>query len=150
MNAGWLTDAKQAGVFHLRADSRELAEAATAAGFNVYRLDIGHAHDKQDFLVHVSKAMNFPVTFGGNWDAFADCLKDLSWAAASDEKAGPGWVVILDKSKHFCAGHHHEFEEAMDIMAEAAEFWRGQGKALWTLIGGPDGWQSGWPDAPTA
>ena len=146
MKADWLTDSKRAGVFHLRADAREFAEAAAAVGLNAYKLDIGHAHDKKDFLVHVSKAMNFPDTFGGNWDAFADCMKDLSWAPAQ----GAGWVIILDKSKHFCAGHHHEFKEAMDVMAEAAEFWREQGKALWTLICGPDGWQSGWPDSPSA
>lgn len=142
MSNEWLTDAGKAGVFHLTADPRELAEAAAAAGLAVYRLDIGHAHDKGDFLRDVSQAMKFPATFGNNWDAFADCLKDLSWAD------GKGWVVILEKSKHFCAGHHHEFKEAMDIMDEAAEHWRKQGKPLWTLIGGPDGWKSGWPDTP--
>ena len=143
MNVAWLADPKQAGVFHFRSDPREFGNEAAGAGFKVYRLDIGHAHDKADFLGHVSKAMAFPDTFGHNWDAFADAMKDLSWA-----ESGKGWVIILEKSKHFCAGHHHEFEEAMDVMDEAAEFWRGQGKALWTFIGGPEGWQSGWPDMP--
>jgi hypothetical protein len=149
MKVDWLADPKQkAGVFHLQADAREFGNAAAEAGFKVYRLDIGHAHDKDDFIGHVSKAMAFPGTFGGNWDAFADCLKDLSWAGGAKGEAAKGWVVILEKSKHFCAGHHHEFEEAMDIMDEAATFWRNQGKALWTLIGGPEGWKSGWPDMP--
>jgi len=147
MNVAWLTDNKQAGVFHLQADPRELANEAGTSGFKVYRLDIGHAHDKADFLGHLSKAMAFPETFGHNWDAFADALKDLSWTGGKDG-ASKGWVIILEKSKHFCAGHHHEFEEAMDVMDEAAAFWRGQGKALWTLIGGPEGWKSGWPDMP--
>ena len=142
----WLADSARAGVFHLHDDAREMAERAVAAGLVVYRIDIGHAHDKQDFLVHLARAMRFPASFGGNWDALADCLKDLSWAGADQVK---GWVVILEKSKHFCAGHHHEFEEAMDVMAEAAEFWRTQGKPLWTLIGGPEGWKSGWSDAPS-
>ena len=53
--------------------------------------------------------------------------------------------MILEKSKHFCAGHRHEFEEAMEVMAETSAFWREQGKPFWTLIGGPDGWSSGWP-----
>ena len=142
--AHWLTNASASGVFHLRADPRELAEAGAAAGLAVYRIDIGHAHDKKDFLRHIAGAMRFPATFGGNWDALADSLKDLSWTQA------PGWVILLEKSKHFCAGHHHEFEEAMDIMGEAADFWRGEGRPLWTLIGGPDGWLSGWPDMPAA
>ncbi len=145
--AEWLKDSAKAGVFHLIDDARELAEQAELAGLCVYRIDIGHAHDKKDFLVHLARAMHFPASFGGNWDAFADCLKDLSWAGAD---TAAGWVVILEKSKHFCAGHHHEFKEAMDVMAEAAEFWRTQGKPLWTLIGGPEGWQSGWSNAPSA
>ena len=34
-------------------------------------------------------------------------------------------------------------------MDAAAEHWRGQGKPFWTLIGGPEGWKSGWPDMPS-
>jgi RNAse (barnase) inhibitor barstar len=140
----WLRSPDRAGVYHLTGDARELAQAAESAGLAVYRIDIGHAHDKKDFLAHLSRAMGFPASFGGNWDALADSLKDLSW---TDPHAA-GWVVVLEKSKHFCAGHRHEFEEAMDIMAEAAEFWRAEARPLWTLIGGPEGWSSGWPPMP--
>lgn len=28
--------------------------------------------------------MHFPSYFGGNWDAFSDCVNDLSWLAAKD------------------------------------------------------------------
>jgi len=143
MKADWLKDAAKAGVYHFSADARELARASAAAGLMVIYVDIGHAHDKEDFLADASKAMRFPEWFGGNWDAFADCLKDLSWLQAK------GWVVVLEKSKHFCGGHGHEFKEAMDIMAEAAAYWRGEGKPFWTLISGPDGWKSGWPDMPS-
>ena len=143
MSADWLNDPARAGVFHLAADPRALASAAASAGLMVVYADIGHAHDKEEFLVQLSKAMRFPEWFGGNWDALADCLKDLSWLQAK------GWVVILERSKHFCGGHGHEFKEAMQVMAEAAEYWRGEGKPFWTLIGGPDGWSSGWPDMPS-
>jgi len=142
MKSDWLNEPAQAGVFHLSGDARELARAAAAAGLMVIYVDIGHAHDKEGFLADASRAMRFPDWFGGNWDAFADCLKDLSWLQAK------GWVVILEKSKHFCGGHGHEFTEAMDIMAETAAYWRSQGKPFWTLIGGPEGWKSGWPDMP--
>ena len=95
MKADWLKDPAKAGVFHLSADARDLAGAAAAAGLMVIYADIGHAHDKEDFLGDVSRAMRFPEGFGGNWDAFADRLKDLSWMQAQ------GWVVILEKIKHF-------------------------------------------------
>ncbi len=144
MNADWLKDPARAGVFHLAADARALASAAASAGLVVVYVDIGHAHDKEHFAEHVAEAMGFPETRVGDWRAFADALQDLSWLDAN------GWVVILEKSKHFCGGHRHEFEDAMRAMADAAAHWRDRGKPLWTLIGGPDGWKSGWPDMPQA
>lgn len=143
MNAGSLREVAQAGVYHLVGDARALGGAAAAAGLMVVYADIGHAHNKKEYLEQLSKAMRFPEWFGGNWDALADCLKDLSWLQAK------GWVVILERSKHFCGGHGHEFKEAMAVMAEASEYWRGEGKPFWTLIGGPDGWKSGWPEMPS-
>jgi len=144
MNSDWLKDPAKAGVYHLSADARALASATASAGLMVVYVDISHAHDKEDFLADLSKAMRFPDWFGGNWDALADCLKDLSWLQAK------GWVVILEKSKHFAGGHGNEFKEAMQVMVEAADYWRGEGKPFWTLIGGPDGWKSGWPEMPSA
>jgi dienelactone hydrolase len=143
VNAVWLKDAGKAGVFHLSADARDLARAAAAAGLMVIYVDIHHAHDREDFLAAASQAMRFPEVPGASWDSFAHGLKDLSWIQAQ------GWVVILEKSKHFCGGHGHEFKEAMQAMRAAADHWRAQGKAFWTFIGGPDGWKSGWPDMPS-
>jgi RNAse (barnase) inhibitor barstar len=139
-----LASPEKAGVYHLVKDAREVAQAAAEAGLSAYRIDIGHAHDKEDFLEDVAKAMNFPDWFGGNWDALADCLKDLSWLE------GRGYVVILEKSKHFCDAHRHEFDQAIDVLKDAAAFWRGQGKPFWALIGGAEGWSSGYPPLPAA
>jgi hypothetical protein len=140
----WLSEPAKAGVFQLAADARELARAAAAIGLMVIYLDISHAHDKEDFLDEASRGMRFPDRFAGDWDAFSGGLKDLSWLPAK------GWVVVLEKSKHFCGGHHHEFKGAMQAMAEAANHWCARGKPFWTLIGGPEGWKSGWPDMPSA
>jgi RNAse (barnase) inhibitor barstar len=137
-----LSDSGQAGVYQLTREGWEIAAAAGAADLACFRIDIGHAHDKADFLEHIAKAMGFPQWFGRNWDALADCLKDLSWLP------GTGWVVLLEKSKHFGAGHGHEFREAMDLMGEIADYWRAQNKPFWTLIGGPEGWNSGYPAMP--
>ena len=144
MKADWLKEAAKAGVFHLSADARDIAGAAASVGLMVIYLDIGHAHDREDFLADAAKAMRFPQGRSASWDAFAAGLKDLSWMPSR------GWVVILEKSKHFCGGHGHEFKDAMAAMSAAADHWRAQGKPFWTLIGGPDGWKSGWPEMPSA
>jgi len=139
-----LADATRNGVYQLDRDPRRLAQIASEAGLAAWRVDIGHAHDKEDFLRAVAAALSFPRTFGGNWDALADCLRDLSWVKAK------GFVLILEKSKHFSAAHRHEFDEAVDILNEAAEFWRGEGTPFWGLVSGPEGWQSGCPQMPAA
>lgn len=143
----WLKDTTKAGVRQLAADPREFAGQAAALGLQVHRIDIDRVHGKRDLLALLAKSLQFPATFGGNWDALADCLKDLSWT----EPAGTaGWVVILERAKHYAAGHREDFTEAMDVFAEAADFWRGEGRPFWTFIAGPDGWHSGWPAAPAA
>jgi len=142
VNAGWLGDPARAGVFHLSADAREFARAAAAAGLMVVYVDIGHAHDRDDFIAEASQAMRFPEQFTSGGSAFAEGLNDLSWMQAK------GWAVVLEKSKHFCGGHGAEFRKAMEAMAAAARHWRAQGKPFWTLISGPEGWKSGWPDLP--
>ena len=139
-----LAEAGRAGVYQLTGEARDVARAAERAGLACFRIDIGHAHNKGDFLDLLAKAMRFPDWFGRNWDALADCLEDLSWIEA------PGWVVVLEKSKHFGAGHKREFDEAMDLMAEVATWWRGQGKPFWVLVGGPDGWASGYCALPSS
>ncbi len=137
-----LADSSKAGVFHLGPDARVAAQAAASAGLLVAYVDIGHAHDKAHFAEHVAEALRFPGGHDTDWSAFVEGVRDLSWLQAK------GWVVILEKSKHFCGGHRHEFEDAMKVMADAAAHWRAQGKPFWTLIGGPEGWKSGWPDLP--
>lgn len=138
-----LADASKAGVFHLGPDARATAQSAASAGLLVAYVDIGHAHDKEHFAEHAAEALRFPDSSALDWDGFAAGLKDLSWLQAK------GWVVILEKSKHFCGGHRAEFEQSMRAMADAAEHWRREGKPFWTLIGGPEGWTSGWPEIPS-
>lgn len=137
-----LCDSGRAGVYQLTREAWEVAASAAAADLACFRIDIGHAHDKADFLKLVANAMDFPSWFGHNWDALADCLKDLSWLS------GRGWVLVLEKAKHMGAGHGSEFKEAMALMEEVADYWRTQERPFWTLIGGPDGWSPGFPPMP--
>ena len=140
--ASVLSDPARAGVYHLDRDPRTIAQAATEAGLAAFRIDIGHAHDKEDFLEDLKEALNFPDSVGSQWDALAGALNDLSWIP------GKGYVVILEKSKHFCASHRHEFEEAINTLKEASTHWKSKGKPFWALVAGPEGWQSGYPVMP--
>ncbi len=139
-----LQDKDRAGVYLSGPDTRLIAEAAQAAGLALWRVDIGHVHDKAGFTGLVAKALAFPGWFGGNWDAFEDCLSDLSWHPA------PGYVLLLEHGKHFGAGHKQEFVTAVEVLDGAAEYWQGQGKPFWAIVSGPDGWDAGLPPLPPA
>jgi RNAse (barnase) inhibitor barstar len=137
-----LNKAARTGVYHLNRDAGQLAKSAAEAGLSVWRVDIGDARDKADFLGKIAAAMRFPDTFGGNWDAFADCLRDLSWVE------GSGYVLIFENSQNFCITHRDEFDVAMDIFDDAAAYWRDEGKPFWVMVGGPQGWYSGCEPLP--
>jgi len=139
-----LADAAACGVFHLSREPYEIERAAREAGLACHRIDIHHVHGKSDFLALIAKALAFPDWFGGNWDALADCLTDLSWEAA------PGHVIVLEKSKHFGGGHVEEFTAAMEVLQHAAAFWRVEGRPFWVFVHGAQGWDSGLPKWPAA
>lgn len=48
----------------------------------------GRMRTKEALLDEVSAALQFPLDFGANWDALADCLGDLDWLG------GPEHVVL--------------------------------------------------------
>ena len=137
-----LADKARAGVYQIGPGTQSIEAAAKEAGLAVWRIDIGHVHDKTGFTALVAKALAFPEWFGGNWDAFEDCLTDMSWHEA------PGYVLVLDHSKHFGAGHRHEFDTAMEVLDGAATWWQEQGKPFWALVSGPEGWDAGLPPLP--
>lgn len=136
--AARLADASAGGVFHLMGEPYAIERAAKEAGLAVCRMDIGHAHHKAELLAHIAKGFAFPAHFGGNWDALHDSLTDLAWLG--DAK---GYVLVFERSKHFGAGHKHDFDASMEVLAAAAEYWRGKGKPFWAFIHGAEGWKSG-------
>jgi RNAse (barnase) inhibitor barstar len=138
-----LADAQQCGVYQLIRRPEEVERAAKEAGLAIFRIDIGRAHDKKDFLAHVAKALSFPDWFGGNWDALHDCLTDLDWLSTKT-----GYVLLFEKSERFGASHKQEFESATAVLSAAAEYWKTQGRPFWALIAVSKKWDCGLPKWP--
>jgi hypothetical protein len=108
----------------------------------VFRVDIGHAHDKVGFIGQVAHAMHFPAWAGRNWDALSDCLTDLAWLDAG------GYVLVLENAKHFAVGHQLEYDTALAVLVAAADHWKSENRPFWVLIHGAPGWDAGlmkWP-----
>ncbi len=137
-----LSTAKHCGVFQLTREPYELERDAKAAGLTVFRVDIGHTHDKEGFIGLLAQAMRFPAWAGKNWDALNDCLTDLEWLDAT------GYVLVLEKAKHFAVAHQGEYESALAVLHAATDYWKTENRPFWVLIHGAQGWDAGltkWP-----
>lgn len=64
-------------------------EAAEAAGRTVVRLDLSGVRSKAELMRRCGDALRLPEWVGGNWDALADALRDLSWVPSPS--GGGGW-----------------------------------------------------------
>ncbi len=71
-------------------------------------LDTRHARDKRSFLQACARALDFPEYFGGNWDAFADCLGDFATGHSPVLVIWTGASVLPPEDR----------DTAMSIMAE--------------------------------
>src|SRR6476660_8897575 len=74
--------------------------------------------DKSTLLRAAAEALTFPPYFGRNWDAFADCLSDLSWLPA------PGCAILYDNPAPLIRQSPQDWAIAIEIFGAAAERWR--------------------------
>jgi RNAse (barnase) inhibitor barstar len=138
-----LADAQQCGVYQLVCGTDEVERAAKEAGLAMFRIDIGHARGKEDFLSRVAEALSFPDWFGANWDALNDCLTDLDWLPMKT-----GYVIVFESSSRFGALHGLEFADATAVLFAAAQFWKAEGRPFWAFVAASKGWNSGLPKWP--
>ena len=127
-----LNNSQAAGVYLLEeaCSLEELAKLAKGKSFEFFHLEGKSIGNKEQFLKQVAVTLHFPDYFGHNWDAFADCLMDMSWHEAS------GYIMLYDDFHFFAEHSREEFEAALSIFKESAEFWRNNGKSLFVLLWG--------------
>jgi RNAse (barnase) inhibitor barstar len=127
-----LTEKKHGGVFQLtsHATHEEIEKAAKAAKFAYFHLEGKKIEKKEQFLNHASVAMHFPEYFGDNWDAFEDCLTDLSW---EDDN---GYVILYDHYDGLASHAHGQFDTLIEIFQSAVEYWEEQDKCMIVLLRG--------------
>ena len=94
---------------------------AASRGGAVFELDATGVRDKDALLARVAAAMDFPEYFGGNWDAVADCLGDLSWREA------PAYVLCVHGANELFAYAFEPAGEFISVWQSAAERWAGEG-----------------------
>ena len=101
---------------------------AQSLGLDAVRIDLDGCPDKATFLERTAAALGFPSWFGGNWDAFFDCLADLSWRPAR------GHVLVFENTADMRRHAPEALDTAITILADAAVTWDERGKPFRALV----------------
>jgi Barstar (barnase inhibitor) len=101
-------------------DEVEAAAAALArtdASVVVRRIRGSRARTPEDLFDEMAAAMQFPSSFGGNWNALADMLADLSWLP------GRAYVLVIDEADALLADAPEEVRAAgLGVLSKAAAY----------------------------
>ncbi len=97
------------GLYLLETDTprSEVEAKIIEAGFNFHYLDGSRITGEEDFFRESQAALGFPAYFGKNWDAFDDCVTDLSWLPPA--KAN---VILYDNFDTFARTNEEQFKLA--------------------------------------
>jgi len=82
------------------------------------QIDLKGVTGKKGFLKKTAGVLGFPPYFGMNWDAFSDCLADMSWRPAA------GYVILLKNQQSFAAKAPWDAQMAEQIFDSSAQYWK--------------------------
>ncbi|PWK68653.1 barstar (barnase inhibitor) [Streptomyces sp. CG 926] len=99
-------------------------EAAETAGRTTLRLDLAGVRGKAELMRRCGDALRLPEWVGGNWDALADALRDLSWLPGPPRG---GWLVAVTSWRGYADACPGEWETLLEVLEEAVDFWRAGG-----------------------
>ncbi|MEC4572799.1 barstar family protein [Streptomyces virginiae] len=110
--------------------------AAEAAGRTTVRLDLDGVRGKAELMRRCGDALRLPEWVGGNWDALADALRDLSWLPVAAE----GRLVAVTGWSGYAGARPAEWETFVEVLEEAVDFWRerGPGPGLAVVLAEPE------------
>lgn len=103
---------------------------AAHRGFRFFRLDGDVASSKDRFLREAAQVMQFPDYYGGNWDAFDECVRDLSWLPAN------GYVLLFDHFDQLARQDPAAWDTVRTLFDSTVESWREEGKSFYVLLRG--------------
>jgi RNAse (barnase) inhibitor barstar len=124
-----LADAGSAGAYFAAPhDGDALADTAAQLQYATLRIDLRDCDDSETAIARIAETLRFPEWFGGNWDAMADCLNDLSWLPAA------GYLLLMEHADAWREADAEGFTTWLEIADEAAERWRTQRRAFWCVV----------------
>ncbi|MEP6897950.1 MAG: barstar family protein [Rhodanobacter sp.] len=129
-----LTRPTQSGVYFVGvADLDRLSRLAARDELHVSRTDLAGCHTKQELLRRMTLSLQLPPGFGDNWDALADCLRDLGRM--------PAWgrVLLFEHADEMRRAAEVDFDVLLGILDDAATFASEHDVPWFALLSLPDG-----------
>jgi len=113
-----LAGTREPGVYRTRSRRGTRPRDVSRFGWRTYVLDGRRIGSKLELLDACQVAFDFPEWFGRNWDALADSLRDLSWAAVD-----AGRLVRWTDAAALATSDPPAFGTALDVFRDACAFW---------------------------
>lgn len=124
-----LDDINNAGVYSVtNEDIGPLSAAMRDAGLRVTTIDLHGCNDKRTLIARVAAQLDFPQSFGGNWDALLDCLRDLSWLQAN------GYALFFSDADGLQEHAEKDFDTFLDVLADASTSWSKDDVPFWAFV----------------
>lgn len=121
------------GVYFVGTDDlARLAREASRHELYVGHTDLAGCHDKDELLRRLAASLQLPASFGHNWDALADCLRDLGWL--------PGWghVLLFDHVDQLRQAAPADYDILLGILDDAATFGNDRDMPWFAFLAMPD------------
>jgi RNAse (barnase) inhibitor barstar len=99
-------------------DLGTLKRASSELRFRLFLVDAQHTQSVSALMDAFAGAMNFPNSFGRNWDALADLTRDLSWNSAR------GYVLILSNADSLLRLANEGFSALLGVLEATVREWR--------------------------
>ena len=128
-----LTRPSQSGVYFVGADDIDrLDRAATRDDLCVCRTDLAGCRDKDELLRRLAVSLQLPASFGYNWDALADCLRDLGWMPSW------GYVLLFEHADELRTAAGGDYETLLGVLDDAATFGEEHDRPWFAFLALPD------------
>jgi hypothetical protein len=117
----------RSGVYRSPPDPTGFMARLAGTGVTGVSADLAPVRSKADLLATLARSLALPATFGANWDALSDSLKDLPVPPQ-------GTVLHLVHAKGAQRALAREWLMFVEILRDAAISWKERGKPFVVLV----------------
>ena len=107
-------------LYHRHEVLEETVATLAGLGYLVHRFDARAWGTRAAFAAAVREELDFPGHFGGNLDAFDDCMRDVAAYAYGADRASAGTAFVFTGYDAFAAVDGRAAQVVLDIMADNA------------------------------